>query len=213
MILISQRSCAHHPLNHLHHAFTVHPQSYVCYSIINFSAWNSYITWKNIVASSTNPETRDVKSGCWSVAEELNREFKSTLFQYKQKSESRNEPRDAQLLVLVWRTVLKWLFFKLPPMRSQFKNDTPTQQTWLYCQSSYKPFDWLWLHECSICHHFHPRFHLFGCVCAKVVRPHVGMCRLFWQYTGSRTGRVIHTVTWKREDKNWLTRIFKVSSQ
>lgn len=114
MILISQHSCAHHPLNHLHHAFTVHPQSYVCYSIINFSAWNSYITWKNIVASSTNPETRDVKSGCWSVAEELNREFKSTLFQYKQKSESRNEPRDAQLLVLVWRTVLKWLF-QTPP--------------------------------------------------------------------------------------------------
>lgn len=46
-------------------------------------------------------------------------------------------------------------------------------------QHFHKPFDGLCLHECSVCHHFHPWFHLFGCVSAKIVRPHVGMCCLF----------------------------------
>lgn len=43
---------------------------------------------------------------------------------------------------------------------------------------TYKPFDRVGMHKRGIRHHFHPGLHVFGCVRAKVVCSHVGMCRL-----------------------------------
>lgn len=44
--------------------------------------------------------------------------------------------------------------------------------------SIFLPFDRLSVDKCSISHHFHPTLHFFGCVSAKVVRPHVWVCGL-----------------------------------
>lgn len=69
-------------------------------------------------------------------------------------------------------------------------------------QRRHKPFDWFCLHKCSICHHFHPWFHLFGCVSAKVVCPHVGMCCLFFFWRGEATKRK-YNLKERKKDKEW----------
>lgn len=42
----------------------------------------------------------------------------------------------------------------------------------------YPPGDGLRVDQRCVCHHLHPGLHIFGIVCAEVVRPHVWVCRL-----------------------------------
>lgn len=57
-----------------------------------------------------------------------------------------------------------------PPFKTSFKLKAFHKKRLVY-----EPFDWLCVHERSICHYFHPGLRLFGRVSAKIVRPHVGM--------------------------------------
>lgn len=49
---------------------------------------------------------------------------------------------------------------------------------WVYHLGEHLPSDWLSVDEGSIRHDFHPRLHLFGCVSAEIIRPHVGVSSL-----------------------------------
>lgn len=42
----------------------------------------------------------------------------------------------------------------------------------------HQPSDWFSVNESSIRHDFHPGLHLFGCVSAEIICPHVGVSGL-----------------------------------
>lgn len=44
---------------------------------------------------------------------------------------------------------------------------------WVYTYGEHQPSDWFSVDESGICHDFHPGLHLFGCVSAEIVCPHV----------------------------------------
>lgn len=49
---------------------------------------------------------------------------------------------------------------------------------WAHPYGEHQPSDWFTVDEGSIRHDFHPGFHLFGCVGAEVICPHVGVSGL-----------------------------------
>lgn len=58
------------------------------------------------------------------------------------------------------------------------------------------------MNKCSVCHYFHPRLHLFGCVRAKIVCSHVGMRCLM--YGDRREEWCTKNFTWSIERKKKL---------
>lgn len=49
---------------------------------------------------------------------------------------------------------------------------------WVGPFEEYRPSGWFRVNEGSISHDFHPGLHLFGCVGAEIIRPHVGVSGL-----------------------------------
>ena len=49
---------------------------------------------------------------------------------------------------------------------------------WVGPFEEYRPSSWFRVNEGGISHDFHPGLHLFGCVGAEIIRPHVGVSGL-----------------------------------